>query len=219
MEGRIRSLLLSAITVLATFAAPVIQAVELGDKLELEPVIQPEIQRQDFDEAKINVDDFEVKGFVGFLSVEDFGVNTVSGFKIAYHVSENYFVQAAIGESTAGETSFEVLSAGAPLLSDDERNLEFYQINVGYNLFPGEAFVSQETTLNDAFYVIAGLGNTNFAGDDRYTVNYGFGYRILFLDAFSFNADIRDHLFDMDIFGEKVKTHNIEYSLALGWYF
>lgn len=182
-------------------------------------LIQPQIEREVFDESLIDSEDFEVSIYFGMLSIEDFGVDTVGGLKIAYHLNEDYFVQLAIGESSAGETSFEVLSAGVPLLSDDERDLSFYQINIGYNLFPGEAYLSQSTTLNDAFYIRAGLGNTEFAGDGRHTVNYGFGYRLLFLDAFSFNVDFTDHVFEMDVFGENIKTHNLEYSLAIGWYF
>jgi len=186
---------------------------------EEESLIQPQIERTEFDESLIDSEDFEITVFTGVLSIEDFGTDSVSGIKLAYHVNESVFIQAVVGEAEAGETSFEVLSGGAPLLSDDERKLEFYQFNIGYNLFPGEAYITDNTTLNDAFYVIAGVGNTEFAGDDRATVNYGFGYRILFFDAFSFNADVRDHVFDMDLFGEEKETHNIEYSLALGWYF
>jgi len=217
VENRLLSifLILFLISTMPVYA----QSEEEAEEEEVESLIQPQIERETFDESLIDSEDFEISIFSGMLSIEDFGVNSVTGFKIAYHISEDYFVQAALGESTASETSFEVLSGGAPLLSDDERNLEFYQVNFGYNLFPGEAFLSKSTTLNNAFYIIAGLGNTDFAGDERHTVNYGFGYRILFFDAFSFNVDLRDHLFDMDVFGEKVATHNIEYSLALGWYF
>lgn len=217
MENRLLSIFL---ILFLTFTMPVYaQSEEESDEEQVESLIQPQIERETFDESLIDSEDFEISFFSGMLSIEDFGVNSVTGFKLTYHISEDYFAQAVLGESTASETSFEVLSGGAPLLSDDERNLEFYQINIGYNLFPGEAFLSNSTTLNNAFYIIAGLGNTDFAGDQRHTVNYGFGYRILFFDAFSFNVDLRDHLFDMDVFGEKVGTHNIEYSLALGWYF
>lgn len=217
MENRLLNIFL--ILILSAVMPVNAQTEADADEDSEESLIQPQIEREAFDESLIDSEDFEISIFGGMLSIEDFGVNSVTGFKIAYHISEDYFVQAAIGESSAGKTSFEVLSAGAPILSEDERNLEFYQINIGYNLFPGEAFVSQTTTLNNAFYVTAGLGNTKFAGDDRHTLNYGFGYRILLFDAFSFNADFRDHLFDMDVFGEKVETHNLEYSLALGWYF
>ncbi|NNE64660.1 MAG: outer membrane beta-barrel domain-containing protein [Gammaproteobacteria bacterium] len=195
------------------------QSVEEIDEEAEQGLIQPQIERVEFDESLIDSEDFEISAYIGMLSIEDFGVNTVSGGKIAYHINESYFAQLVVGESEAGKTSFEVLSGGAPLLSGDERKLTFYQINLGYNLFPGEAFISESMTLNNALYLVLGLGNTEFAGDDRFTVNYGFGYRLLFMDAFSVNADLRNHVFDMDVFGDSIETNNVEFSLALGWYF
>lgn len=217
MENRLFNIFL--ILILTSVMSVHAQSLDDIEEESDQNLIEPQIERVEFDESLIDSEDFEISVYAGMLSIEDFGVNTITGIKFAYHVNENYFVQLAIGESEAGRTSFEVLSAGAPLLTDDERNLEFYQINLGYNLFPGEAFVTESTTLNNTFYLEFGLGSTEFAGDDRHTVNYGFGYRLLFLDAFSFNADLKNHVFDMDIFGDKVETNNIEYSLALGWYF
>lgn len=186
---------------------------------EQSSLVQPQIERSEFDESKIDVDDFEITIFTGLLSIEDFGVNSVTGFKLAYHINESVFVQLETGQSDADETSFEVLNGGAPLLTDDERSLDYYQFNVGYNVFPGEAFVSNETTINNAFYLIAGIGDSEFAGDDRYTFNYGFGYRLLFWDSVAFNADLRDYVFDMDVFGETEETHNIAYTFSLSLYF
>ena len=217
MENRLLNIFL--ILILSSVTSAYAQTVEETDEDSEQNLIQPKIERVEFDESLIDAEDFEISIYAGMLSIEDFGVNSISGLKFAYHINESYFVQLAAGESRAGETSFEVLSGGAPLLSGNERDLDFYQINLGYNLFPGEAFVSQTTTLNNAFYLIFGLGNTDFAGDDRFTLNYGFGYRLLFKDAFSVNADLKNHVFDMDVFGDKVETNNIEYSLALGWYF
>lgn len=217
MENRIFNIFL--ILLLTSVAPSYAQSVEEIDEETEQGLIQPQIERVEFDESLIDSEDFEISAYIGMLSIEDFGVNTVSGGKIAYHINEDYFVQLVVGESEAGKTSFEVLSGGAPLLSTDERNLAFYQINLGYNLFPGEAFISESMTLNNALYLVLGLGNTEFAGDDRFTVNYGFGYRLLFMDAFSVNADLKNHVFDMDVFGDRVKTNNVEYSLALGWYF
>jgi outer membrane beta-barrel protein len=204
---------------LTSMASSYAQSVEEIDEEAEQGLIQPQIERVKFDESLIDSEDFEISAYIGMLSIEDFGVNTLSGFKIAYHINESYFAQLVAGESQAGKTSFEVLSGGAPLLSDDERKLTFYQINLGYNLFPGEAFLSESVTLNSALYVVLGLGNSEFAGDDRFTINYGFGYRLLFMDAFSVNADLKNHMFDMDVFGDRIKTNNVEYSLALGWYF
>ena len=217
MENRLFSIFLMLL--LTSMASSYAQSVEEIDEEAEQGLIQPQIERVEFDESLIDSEDFEISAYLGMLSIEDFGVNTVSGFKIAYHINESYFAQLVAGESQAGKTSFEVLSGGAPLLSDDERKLTFYQINLGYNLFPGEAFLSESVTLNNALYVVLGLGNSEFAGDDRFTINYGFGYRLLFMDAFSVNADLKNHTFDMDVFGDRIKKNNVEYSLALGWYF
>lgn len=225
MESRFRSIFLNNLSkVLALVLASLMVLPTMAfavDEIEDDEssLVQPQIERSEFDESLIDSEDFEISVFVGMLAIEDFGTNPVKGFKLAYHVNEDIFVQGVLGDSEAGRTSFEVLSGGAPLLTDEERTLEFYQVNLGYNLLPGEAFVSQDSTTNTVFYLIAGLGNTDFAGDERFTYNYGFGYRVLFWDAFSISADMRDHVFDLDIFGEEKVTHNLEYSLALSWYF
>lgn len=218
MEGRIRSLLLSAITLLVILITPVAQAIELGDKLELEPIVQPDIQRQDFDEAKINVDDFEIKGFVGFLSVEDFGVNAVLGGSVSYHVSESLFIDATLGLSKAGKTSYEVIGQGN-LISDSDRTLSYYLISLGYDLFPGEAFMTDQLTYNTALYVVAGIGSTDFAGDSHFTLSFGFGYRLLATNTISAYIDVRDHTFNMDILGTDKLTHNLEITIGISTYF
>ncbi|MFT5506697.1 MAG: outer membrane beta-barrel protein, partial [Gammaproteobacteria bacterium] len=93
------------------------------------------------------------------------------------------------------------------------------QLNVGYNLFPGEAFLSDDTVLNSLFFVKGGVGTTEFGGDDRFAFNFGFGYQLLFADSFNFSAEFRDLIFNIDLFGEDKSTHNLETILAIGWYF
>ncbi len=87
-------------------------------------LIQPEIERRSFDEAQINGDDFEIMLFAGYLSIEDFGVNPILAFKLNYYVNESIFVQLALAKSTGSDTSYEILSGGAPLLTDTERELK-----------------------------------------------------------------------------------------------
>ena len=85
--------------------------------------------------------------YAGLFSVEDFGANTALGIKLGYHVNEDVLVEFDYGFSDVGQTSFEVLSGGAPLLSDKERELEYYLINIGFKLLPGEAFFTDSSTL------------------------------------------------------------------------
>jgi outer membrane beta-barrel protein len=182
-------------------------------------VINPEVERRDVKEAAIDREDFEIGAFVGVMSVEDFGSNAVYGVRFAYHITEGMFVEGTIGRTDAGLTSFESLSGGARLLTDSERELTYYNVSLGYNILPGEVFIGEGRAYNTQLYVIAGLGSTRFAGDDRFTVNVGAGYRFLLTDAVALHLDFRDHLFDIDLLGEDKTAHNLEAHLGFTVFF
>ena len=90
---------------------------------------------------------------------------------------------------------------------------------MGFNLFPGEAFVTDSTTFNTVFYLIGGIGNTEFAGEDAFTIVYGVGHRTLFLDGFSVDIEMRDLIFEQDIFGDEESTNNLEFTVSLNLFF
>jgi outer membrane beta-barrel protein len=182
-------------------------------------LVEPEIDRVEFDEAKINSDDFEIAFYSGLIAVEDFSTEVVSGFKIGYQVSENFFVQGSMGNTAVGETSYEILSGNAPLLTAEERKLEYYLVGLGFNLMPGEAFVTDFTTFNTMLYLFGGTGTTTFAGEDRFTIAYALGYRSFFNNGMSIDVEARDLIFEMDIFGEEKTTHNMEVTLAINLFF
>jgi len=182
-------------------------------------VIEPEVERREIREPEIDSEDFEVGGFVGIMSVEDFETNVVYGARLAYHVTEGFFVEGTLGQTDAGLTSFERLSGGAPLLSDSARRFTYYNLNLGYNILPGEVFIGERHAYNTSLYLTAGLGATRFADDDRFTVNFGAGYRFLLTDAIALHLDVRDHLFDIDLLGEDKTVHNLEGHLGLTVFF
>lgn len=183
------------------------------------PVIDPEVARRDVEPPRIDTEDFEVGVFLGQISVEDFGVNTVAGARFAYHVTEGFFVELAAGEAETELTSFERLSGAAQLLTDEEREYGYYNVSLGYNIFPGEGFVGRRRAFNMATYVIGGVGRTTFAGDDRFTVNLGVGMRIMPLDWFAVHGDIRDHVFDIDLLGQEKTSHNLEAHVGVTFFF
>ena len=100
------------------------------------------------------------------------------------------------------------MSGGARLF--DDRTLTYYNLNLGYNVLPGEGFVGEGRAYNTHLYLIAGLGSTEFADDDRFTVNFGFGFRMLLNDSWTLRLDFRDHLYDIDILGDEKTVHNLE---------
>jgi len=218
MEGRIRSLLLGCTASVFFFFNTPLYAVDLADDQAINPIIQPEIERMDFEESRINADNIEVVASLGILSIENFGVNPVYGAKVAYRVSEGFFIDAELGLSTAGKTTAESIF-NVNLISDSDREYRYITFNLGYDVFPGEAFITDGVTYNTAFYVVAGLGDTSFAGADKFTFSWGAGYRLLASNSLAVYFDIRDHTFNLELAGEKNLTNNIEISVGFGMYF
>lgn len=220
MESRIHIFLLSLF--LSIFSLPAMAA-DNADETETSDappeIISPDIDRRKIKEPRIDSENFEVGAYFGLMSVEDFGVNSVAGVRFAYHVTEGFFVEGAYGQTQAEKTSYELLSGAAELLTDDERDFKYYNLSFGYNVLPGEAFVGRKRALTSALYFVAGAGSTEFAGDDRFTINVGAGTRVLLTDWLALHADVRDHLFDSDLFGESKTTHNIEFHIGLTGFF
>jgi outer membrane beta-barrel protein len=190
-----------------------------ADEATQPPVIEPDVERREIEPPRIDTEDFEVGIFAGQLSVEDFGVNTVTGARFAYHVTEGFFVELAAGKADTELTSFERLSGAAQLLTDSEREYSYYNVSLGYNIFPGEHFVGSGRAMNTSTYVIGGVGKTSFAGDDRFTINFGIGMRLMPLDWLAIHGDIRDHVFDIDLLGQEKTSHNLEAHLGVTFFF
>ena len=182
-------------------------------------VIEPEIERREIRVADIDTENFEVGAFIGQMSVEDFGVNTVVGATFAYHMTEDFFVELAAGRSETEETSFERLSGAAQLLTDAERVLTYYNVSLGYNVLPGEGFFGESRAFNTSLFVIGGVGKTNFAGDNRFTLNIGLGLRLMPRDWLAVHLDIRDHIFDIDLLGQEKTSHNFEATVGVTFFF
>ena len=224
METRVRVLFLSILVLMLSGCAATKNLFGIGDDEAPPPtseppgqVIDPEVERREIKEPAIDREDFEIGAYAGIMNIEDFGSDAVYGVRLAYHVTEGFFVEATVAQSEASLTSFEVLSGGARLF--DDRTLTYYNLNLGYNILPGEVFIGEGRAYNTNFYVIAGLGSTKFADDDRFTVNFGAGFRFLFTDSIAFHVDFRDHLFDIDILGREKTTHNLEGTLGVTVFF
>jgi len=227
MESRVRVLFL-AVVMIALSGCGTNGFLGIGGKKSAPPpagppdpeqVIDPDVARREIKEPDIDAEDFEIGGFAGIMSIEDFGSDLVYGVRLAYHITEGFFVEGSLGQTEAGLTSFEVLSGGAPLLSDSDRQYTYYNVNVGYNILPGEGFIGESRAYNTGLYLTAGLGSTRFAGDDRFTVNFGAGYRFLLNDTVALHLDFRDHLFDIDLLGEEKTVHNLEGTLGVTVFF
>jgi outer membrane beta-barrel protein len=155
----------------------------------------------------------------GALSVEDFGTNPSYGITAAYHVTEDFFFQGEYGRSKAGRTSFETLGGNIQLLTPPERHFTYYDLSLGYNFLPGEAFLGRGLALSSAFYVLGGIGATDFAGDKKFTVNFGAGYRVLPSDWLAIHITVQDRAFQSSLLGTTKLTNNIEMRIGTTVFF
>jgi outer membrane beta-barrel protein len=182
-------------------------------------VIDPQVARRKIKVPRIDTENIEIGGVFGALSIEDFGTNPVYGVTAAYHVTEDFFFQAEAGRSTAGKTSFETLGGNVQLLTGDERQFTYYNLALGYNFLPGEVFLGRGLAMTSGFYLLGGIGSVDFAGDQKFSVSFGAGYRVLRTDWLAVHIRMQDRIFDSDLLGENKLTNNLEANIGLTVFF
>lgn len=213
-------MMLSACAAGVALSAEAPDATATGDTPGAVQVIPPEVKPREVTEAAIDSESFEFGVFAGSLTIDNFGSELLYGVNASFHASEDFFLQMNYGMSRAGRTSFETLSGdNVNLLSNSDRDYTYYDFLVGYNIFPGEVFMTSKLTFNSAFYLVAGVGNTSFGGEDNFTTTVGTGYRIVLRDWLTWHIDYRDHIFRSDIIESDQTTHNIEFSTGLTLFF
>jgi outer membrane beta-barrel protein len=190
-----------------------------AESSEAEQVINPDVERRVIKRSAIDTEDFEIGPYAGIISIQDFESEIVYGVRAAWHVTEDFFFEANYGVSEGDLTSYEKLSGGAPLFADDDRDYTYYNLNLGWNVFPGEVFLFDDYALKSDFYLIGGVGNTDFLGDNWFTVNVGVGYRLLLNDWIAWRVDVRDHIYDRDAFGTEETVNNIEWTTGVTFFF
>jgi outer membrane beta-barrel protein len=182
-------------------------------------VIEPRVARRKIKVPRIDTENIELGGVFGALSIEDFGTNPVYGVTAAYHVTEDFFFQAEAGRSTAGKTSFETLGGNIQLLTNDERQFTYYNLALGYNFLPGEVFLGRNSAMTSSFFLLGGIGSVDFAGDQKFAVSFGAGYKVLPTDWLAITVRMQDRIFDSDLLGESKLTNNLEANIGLSVFF
>ncbi len=197
---------------------PAAQA-ESEDELNPPRVVEPEVARRKITVPKIRSRNVEFGLDYGSLTIDDFGTHPSYGALAAYHITEDFFFQAEVGRSKAGRTSFETLNGNVQLLTESERRFTYYDLSLGYNFLPGEAFLGRGVAMTSAFYLLGGIGGTHFAGDTKFTVNFGAGYRVVPADWLAIHVTVQDRVFQSTLLGSAKLTNNLEARLATTVFF
>ena len=216
MENWHKRVLLSGVVAAGILMAASVSAQALPPN---EEVISPDIDRRNIERPAIDTEDYEIGLYVGILSIQDFNSELVYGVRGAWHVTEDFFFEVDYGSSKADLTSYEKLTGGPPLFEDAERDYSYYTLNLGWNVLPGEVFILDDYAMKSDFYILGGVGSTDFLGDNWFTISVGVGYRLLINDSITWRVDVRDHIFDRDVFGLDETTNNIEWTTGITYFF
>jgi len=219
MKARAATLLLGAVLLFASLSASAEAEGAGKDTPSQEQVIQPELERRDVKVPHINADDIELGFYSGILSMENFSAQSVKGARLAYHVTEDFFVEGAYARSTISDEFYRSRAFPITGFDQQEEDLTYYNLSLGYNVLPGEIFLGRRWAMASAFYVIGGIGTTKFAHESFATFNFGGGYRILLNDWFALHIDMRDYVFDSDLLGQNKRTNNFEATVGMTIFF
>ena len=181
-------------------------------------VVVPQVDRRDIEKPKFPSNDFEIGLFTGTYATQNFGSSWVYGARIGYHITEDFFVEGVYGQTKVSDELFRQILPGGIFLQDTEK-LAYYNLSIGYNLFPGEIFIGGRRARPSQFYIVAGVGSTKFVDQTKPTFNVGFGYRVYLADWVALQLDLRDHIFSLDLLGKRESTQNLELTGGLTFYF
>lgn len=179
-----------------------------------EQIVVPEVARRDIKLPRFPSNDFDVGLVLGTYSTQNFGASGVTGLRLGYHITEDYFVQSVIARTKVSDASFRQILPGG-IFPKQEEKLSYYNLSLGYNVLPGEVFVRTKYAMPFSLYLIGGIGSTTLDKQRHATFNYGSGMRVFFNDHVALQFDARDHIFSLDLLGKRQRTQNIELTVGL----
>jgi len=177
-------------------------------------VVVPEVARRDIQMPHFPSNDFDVGAFFGTYDTQNFGSAAVGGLKVGYNITEDYFVQGVFAETKVSDATYRQILPGGIFPVQSEK-MRYYNLSAGYNILPGEVFVGTKYAMPFTLYLIGGVGSTTLDDQKHATFNFGTGVRLFFTDRVSMQLDARDHVFSMDLLGERERLQNLELTVGL----
>jgi outer membrane beta-barrel protein len=181
-------------------------------------VIVPQVERREVSKPKYPSNDFEIGLFGGSYSSQNFGTSFNWGARVGYDITEDFFVEATYGRTKVSDKAFRQILPGG-IFTAEQQKLKYYDLSVGWNFLPGEIFIGKNWAKASTMYAIGGIGNTSFDSQRMQTWNFGLGAKLFLADWVALRADVRDHIFTLDLLGKRSTTQNPELSLGFAFFF
>ena len=168
--------------------------------------------------SDLNHEVFELGLFAGVLNIGDFTSEWAVGLTASFQASEDFFIQYNYLQTEVDLSSFE-LSQGS-YFSGSDRQFVHFDLLVGYKLFQGEMFSAEGVANLSSFYLLGGVGDTRFGGEESFTYTYGVGYQIALARQYILHVDYRNYLYQSSLVrGQETTTSNTQFSIGLNYLF
>lgn len=183
-----------------------------------EQVIVPQVDRREVRMPRFPSNDFEAGVFGGVFSTQNFGSSGSAGLRFGYHITEDFFAEASLGQTKVSDRLFRQVLPGGIFPTGSE-TLRYRELSIGMNVLPGEVFFGTGNAKASAGYIIGGLGTVSFNGQRLQAANFGAGLRVYLRDWVNVRIDVRDHVFALDLLGKRTLTQNPEMTAGLSFLF
>jgi outer membrane beta-barrel protein len=181
-------------------------------------VIEPQVDRRDIKLPKFPSNDFEVGLYGGIYSTQNFGSSGAGGVRLAYHITEDFFVEGSAGTTKVSDAAFRRILPGG-IFTGNTETLIYSNFNVGMNVLPGEVFIGRNFAMPSQVFLVAGGGTTRFNGQRMQTLDVGVGVKVYVADWFAVRVDMRDNVYTLDLLGKRDTTHNVELNAGVSFLF
>lgn len=168
-------------------------------------------------DQRVDRDFFELGFYAGVLNIQDFSSDALIGLRGTVYATEDFFLHFDIASADASESRFE--EAQGELVDDKDRRYDYYDLLVGYNIYSGEVFPQAASATLSNLYLVAGVGNTAFGGEENFTYILGAGFKVEVLTDWYWSVDLRNHFYKSDLIKEDEAAHNVEFSSGISYLF
>ncbi len=160
------------------FLASLSSALYADDLLDIEGnregLVHPHISQEEFKEARIDSENFEIIAYLGTYNIEHFDTQGIFGVKGSFHLNHRFFIDVDYGSSSI---SGRLDPTNASTAVDE--SLIRYDASLGYNFFEGTVFWENGFALHNEFYVKYGKGKLEINNVKNNLGSLSIGTRLL----------------------------------------
>jgi outer membrane beta-barrel protein len=169
-------------------------------------------------EQDIDKEILEFGVVTGVINIGDFGSEWLKGLSATFQASEDFFLQYNYLQAEADLSSFE--ESQGRFFSGSDRDFVHYDLLVGYKLLQAEVYPSEAKARLSSFYLVGGVGETRFGGEENFTATAGLGYEVALSRDLIVRADYRSYFYESSLIREEEETvQSGQFSIGLGYLF